>query len=144
VRLLVHNADPTEMRVVFALLCLGSVFALVVYGQKPAVPILDQEDVWLLVMNIPEVMQVEARKGCPHLEFLTEGKDQMYVQVRNQCPVSGNGMMGNYTVDLRNGRIWFDVDETKTIDSERLRRLRKALLSCHQPRAEGHPKQELY
>jgi hypothetical protein len=96
---------------------------------------LDQEDVWLLLMNIPEVIELEARKGCPHLEFTAVGKDRMWVQVRNDCPKGGNGMIGNYTVDLRDGRIWYDVDPIKFIDSERLQRLRKVLISREQLRA---------
>jgi hypothetical protein len=105
-------------------------------GQK-STAVLDQEDVWLLVMNIPAVMEVEARKGCPNLEFHPEGKNRMYVLVRNQCPVSGNGTMGNYTVDLRDGRVWFDMEETKIIDSELLQRLRKVLLSRQRLRAQS-------
>src|SRR5689334_13535219 len=126
------------MRFALVLFCLASAFRGTACGQQ-ATPLLDQEDVWLLVMNIPEVMEVESRKGCPGLEFHPEGKGRMYVLVRNQCPVSGNGTMGNYTVDLRDGRIWFDVDETKVIDSERLQRLRKILVSRQQLRARSSP-----
>ena len=103
---------------------------------------LDQDDVWLLVMSIPDVLQVEARKGCPDLEQRLVAPDRMYVMVRNTCPVSGNGKMGNYTVDLRTGRIWFDVERDKIIDSDHLERLRKLLLSRQELRsrcgAPGH------
>src|SRR5438128_2726287 len=74
-------------------------------------PLLDKEDVWLLVMNIPEVIEVEARKGCPQVELEPVGKDRMWAMVRNQCPekLPASGTMGQYTVDLRDGRIWFGV-----------------------------------
>lgn len=120
------------MRLACLLLYVAGALPGLAENQKPKV-LLDGEDVWLLVMNIPEVIQLEARQGCPQVWISPLGKELMSAQVRNRCPKSGNGMIGNYTVDLRDGRIWFDVDETKVIDSERLQRLRKVLLSRHEP-----------
>ena len=90
-----------------AMLVNGAAFA-----QEPG-PRLDQDDVWLLVMNAPLVLEVEARKGCPGLEFVDETPDRMYVLVRNTCPKAGNGTMGSYVVDLRDGRVWFDMESDK-------------------------------
>jgi hypothetical protein len=114
--------------------CLVLLFRGPTFAQE-ATPHLDQDDVWLLVMNIPEVLEVEARKGCPSLEQHPDGPDRMYVLVRNTCPAIGNGTLGNYTVDLRSGRLWFDIETDKVIDSDRLRRLRRILVSRQELRA---------
>ena len=76
------------MKLALALLCLAAMLEAVAYGQAPA-PLLDREDAWLLIMNIPDVIELEARRGCPHLEFSPTGKDRMWVHVRNGCPKSG-------------------------------------------------------
>lgn len=91
--------------------------------------LLDVNGAWLLVMSIPEVMQVECRGGCPELEFHPVGRDRMWVTARNNCPRTGNGSLGTFTVDLKNGRVWSGVDPVKVIETERLRRLRSILLS---------------
>lgn len=104
-------------------------------GAQQSAPLLDRDDVWLLVMNVPEVLDLESRKGCPSLELTPVGEDRMWVHVRNKCPRSGNGSMGLFTVDLRDGRIWYGVDPFQFVDSERLRRLRKVLLSREDLRA---------
>ncbi|SRR5258706_865914 len=124
--------------VAFLLLCLVPASTGTAHGQK-FTQLLDTEDVWLLVMNIPEVMEVECRKGCPDIEFTPVGRDRIWAMVRNTCPQSGNGTMGRYTIDLRDGRIWSGVDPITFIDSRRLQRLRKALLSRHQARADTVP-----
>ncbi len=90
---------------------------------------LDEKDAWLLAMNIPELMEVECRGGCVALEFHAVGRDRMWVTARNRCPKSGNGSLGTFTVDLKDGRIWSGVDPVKVIETERLSRLRSALLS---------------
>ena len=64
------------MKLVPFLVCLITAFGSA-NGQEPP-PLLDREDVWLLVMNIPEVMDVESRKGCPDIEFSPVGKDRMW------------------------------------------------------------------
>lgn len=92
-------------------------------------PLLDEDDVWLLVMNTPAMMDVECRKGCPEIEFQRVGENRMWALVTNRCPLSGNGTLGTFTVDLRDGRIWPGIDPVKVIDSDRLQRLRKILLS---------------
>jgi hypothetical protein len=89
--------------------------------------LLSDKAVWMIVMSTPEGLELEARRGCPSVEVVPEGKVLVSVQLRNSCPVSGNGMVDNFTVDLRTGRIWTGVDVRKYIDSERLRRLRDLL-----------------
>ena len=126
------------MKLAPLVLCLMTVLGAA-DGREPP-PLLDREDVWLLIMNIPEVMDVESRKGCPDIEFTPVGKDRMWAMVRNQCPQGGNGTMGLYTVDLRDGRIWSGVDPINFIDSKRLQRLRKVLLSRQLMRASSSPR----
>jgi len=108
--------------------CAAMLSNVAAFAQKPG-PRLDRDDVWLLVMNTPLVLEVEAREGCPGIEFDAETPDRMYVLVRNTCPKAGNGTMGSYVVDLRDGRVWFDMESDMAIDSDRLRRLTKILLS---------------
>lgn len=88
---------------------------------------LSLDAVWMLVMNTPAALELEARHGCPDVELIPEGKRLMFVQLRNVCPTSGSGLVDNYTVDLRTGQIWTGIDKKKYIDSERLRRLRRLL-----------------
>lgn len=90
-------------------------------------PILGREEAWMLVMNTPDGIQLEARGGCPSVELIPEGEVLISAQLRNACPTSGNGMVNNYTIDLRTGQIWTGVDDRRYIDSERLRRLRQLL-----------------
>jgi hypothetical protein len=67
---------------------------------------LSEDAVWMIVMNTPDALQLEARHGCPALELMPEGKYLMIVQFRNGCPVSESGLIDNYTVDRRTGQIW--------------------------------------
>jgi hypothetical protein len=94
-----------------------------------------EDAVWILVMNTPAALQLECRRGCPSVELVPEGRYLMAVQLRNSCPSSGSGMIDNYTVDLRTGEIWTGIDDRKSVDSERLRRLRAVLV-----RGSGGPK----
>ena len=96
------------------------------FSQKSA-PLLSEEAVWMIVMNIPDALQLEGRRGCPDVELRSVGSFLMFVQLRNSCPISGSGMIDNYTVDLRTGQIWSGIDNKRYIDSERLRRLRALL-----------------
>ncbi len=90
-------------------------------------PLLGEDAVWMIVMSTPAGIELEARRGCPDVELIPEGRYLMYVQLRNVCLASGSGLIDNYTVDLRTGRIWTGIDNKKYIDSERLRRLRALL-----------------
>lgn len=88
-------------------------------------------DAQLLLKNVPEVLRCKQAAGCPELDCESLGKDAIFCQVRNMCPKSGSGLIGNYRVDLRTGRIWIGIDPVpdKLIDSNSLRRLRRQLLS---------------
>lgn len=90
--------------------------------------LLGEDAVWMIVMNTPDALELEGRHGCPLAELIPEGKFLMSVQLRNSCPISGSGMINNYTVDLSTGQIWTGIDKKKYIDSERLRRLRALLI----------------
>ena len=95
---------------------------------KGKTPLLTKEAVWLIVVSTPDAVRLEARGGCPQIELIPEGSVLMSAQLRNRCPSSGNGMIDNYTVDLKTGEIWTGIDDRHYIDSERLRRLRAVLL----------------
>jgi hypothetical protein len=90
-------------------------------------PLLGEDVVWMIVMSTPAGIELEARRGCPDVELMPEGRFLMYVQLRNACPSSGSGLIDNYTVDLRTGQVWTGIDDKKYIESERLRRLRALL-----------------
>lgn len=105
---------------IFLLLCQNS------FAEKSNPP-LSEDAVWMIVMNIPDALQLEGRHGCPDIELRPVGSFLMFVQLRNGCPTSGSGMIDNYTMDRRTGQIWTGVDNKKYIDSERLRRLRALL-----------------
>ena len=124
------------MKLALALLCIVLGFQAASHARETTI-LLDRDDVWLLVMNVPEVMEAESRGGCPHVELNPEGNDRMSAMVRNGCPAQlpASGTIGFYTVDLRDGRVWRGVDPVKFIDSERLQRLRKVLLSRQEFRA---------
>jgi hypothetical protein len=107
------------------LLLIGSL--LFQNGATRAENLLSEDAVWMIVMNTPDALQLEARQGCPAVELMPEGKYLMTAQFRNGCPVSGSGLINNYTVDRRTGQIWTGIDDKKYIDSERLRRLRALL-----------------
>src|SRR6185437_16206389 len=82
----------------------------------------------LLITNVPKALEVRRRGGCPIGEYAEWAPDLAMVQLRNRCPRSGNGFIANYIVDLHTGRIWSDVDRKVSVDSTRLRALRKSLL----------------
>ena len=80
-----------------------------------------------LVTNIPVALTVKRGGGCPTPDYSPLGPDLALVQLRNTCPRSGSGMLGNYVVDLHSGKIWSDIDRKNEVDSRHLRTLRKRL-----------------
>ena len=84
-----------------------------------------------LIQSIPDVLRNKHDGGCPRPECESLGENAVFCQVRNMCPKSGSGLIGNYRIDLRTGQIWSGIDprSDKLIDSERLRRLRRQLLA---------------
>jgi hypothetical protein len=85
------------------------------------------KDVQTLVANVPDALLVKRRGGCLATDYSDIGGNLALVQLRNLCPKGGSGLIGNYVVDLRSGRIWEDVDQKKEIDSRLLRKLRNQL-----------------
>ena len=83
-----------------------------------------------LVLNIPEALASKGLGGCPKADLGAANKNQttVFVQVRNMCSHEGSGLIGNFTVDLKTGEIWVDVDRSKEgrnlIDSPHLKELR--------------------
>ena len=91
--------------------------------------LLDEKEVNILVTNIPEALKVKSASGCPTPDYSELGTDLAMVQLRNTCPRSGTGLIGNYVVDRHTGRICKDLDGTMEVDSPHLQRIRKMLLS---------------
>ena len=91
------------------------------------VRLLSDDAVWMIVVNTPDAIDLEARGGCPTVEVTHLGTTLADAQLRNSCPKSGSGLINNYTIDRRSGIIWTGIDVRKFIDSERLRRLRALL-----------------
>jgi hypothetical protein len=91
--------------------------------------LLTTSEVDLLVTNIPIAVTVKQKGGCPEADYSTDvAPDLAWVKLRNACPRSGNGTLGNYVVNRHSGEIWSDVDRSVKVDSEHLRTLRKKLL----------------
>jgi len=82
-----------------------------------------------LVTNVPDALAIKRHGGCPTPDYQGMGPNLALVQLRNTCPRSGSGLIGNYVVDLRSGRIWSDIDQTTEVESPHLRTLRKKLVS---------------
>jgi len=85
------------------------------------------KEVERLVVNTPEAVAIKRRGGCPTPEYQQMGPSLALVHLRNACQRSGSGLIGNYVVDLRSGRVWSDIDQTTEVDSQRLRTLRRRL-----------------
>jgi hypothetical protein len=58
--------------IVLAVLCTPAGFQGLSQGREGTV-LLDRDDVWLIVINVPEVIELEARKGCPDVEIKPQG-----------------------------------------------------------------------
>lgn len=85
------------------------------------------KDAELLVLNTPDAVKAKQIHHCPKAEYLFGDKSTATFQVRNLCATSGSGLIGNYSVDLRTGFVYYDV-EGKRIESQRLKKLRAQLL----------------
>jgi hypothetical protein len=107
------------------------VLAVILTAQGPgsAARRLTAEDANLLVTNIPVSLVVKRNGGCPTPDYSELGPDLAIVQLRNTCPRSGSGLIGNYVVDLHSGKIWSDIDRKNEVDSPHLRSLRNKLKS---------------
>jgi hypothetical protein len=89
------------------------------------------DDASQMASNVPEVLRAKSNGACILADRSAFKKDFVQVQVRNSCPKSGSGFIGNYYVDLRSGRIWRDVDQQHEVVSKHLVRLRAKLREKH-------------
>ena len=97
--------------------------------------VLTPKEAQLLVKNAPDALKDKRRGGCVSSDYSDFGGGLAVVQLRNMCPRSGMGMIGNYVVDLNSGRIWSDIDQTDEVDSLRLRKLRERIFKSKRSRA---------
>lgn len=101
-----------------------SVLGVAVSGAQ----VLSSKDAQLLVKNVPDALKDKHHGGCLSSDYSHFGGGLALVQLRNMCPRSGSGLIGNYFVDLNSGRIWSDIDKTEEVNSPPLRKLREILL----------------
>ena len=82
-----------------------------------------------LALNTPEVLSLNSagKKRCPEANTSQISETIVWVQIRNRCPISGSGMIANYSVDLASGIVFEDVERTKPIRSKHLDLLRRQL-----------------
>src|SRR5213593_4836047 len=75
---------------------------------------LTQKQAEELVLNIPAAVASKAHGGCPKASLLWVNDKQatIFFAVHDPCDKSGSvsEKIGNFTVDLRNGEVWLDVD----------------------------------
>ena len=88
---------------------------------------LDTKDAATLIQNTPDFSRAEQAGHCPKSELLWTDEGSAVFQIRNTCPTSGSGLIGNYTVDLRTAQVWTGVDRTKLVESKKLKRLQELL-----------------
>ena len=92
-----------------------------------AITRLSQQQAKVLVLAVPDAVAVRATGGCPKSDVSNLGPDFVMVQLRNSCPSSGSGLIGNYVVSLKSGSIWSDIDRQHTVRSSALSKLRRKL-----------------
>ena len=80
-----------------------------------------------LVMNVPDALKAKRQGSCISADSSQLDRDIVLFQLRNKCPRSGTGLIGNYVVDLRSGRVWSDIDRQHEVDSKHLRKIRKRI-----------------
>jgi hypothetical protein len=98
-----------------------------------AVTKLNQKQAEELVLNIPDAVANRSRGGCPKasMALMNDKQSTIFFSVFDPCDKSGgaSNKIGQFTVDLRNGEVWVDVDRRddgkNVIDSARMRELRR-------------------
>lgn len=98
--------------------------------------LLTPKEAQVLVLSVPEVLQSKQRRRCPKAETVEVVKSLAYFQVRSTCNFTGSGLIGNYTVDLRTGEVWMDVDREQKISTAYLEKVRKRLMQQVRRRSE--------
>jgi hypothetical protein len=104
------------------------------------VRLLDVEDARTIVEHIPVFLKAASKKRCPKAEQLWASEEVVAFQVRSHCVPSASGLIGNYRVDLKTGKVTEGFEGDDTVDSEELRRLRGRLLKPDRQR--GTPKRK--
>jgi len=84
---------------------------------------LQPEHAAILVMQSPVVAKAKTAGGCPAADYSEKAPGVAGFQVRNLCAKSGDGILGNYLVDLANGQVT-DADSEKKLDTPELRSTR--------------------
>lgn len=90
---------------------------------------LSKVDAEQLVLLIPDAARVRQAKGCPAAEILLETARQVHIQLRNICPASGSGIIGNYIVDRNRGTVWEDLEGLPIVTSQQMRKIQARLLA---------------
>lgn len=90
-----------------------------------------------LVLNIPDSVASRTKGGCPKavVNWTNDKQSTIFFSVHNPCDKSGaaSNKIGQFTVSLKNGEVWLDVDRRddgkNLIDSARMRELRRKFFS---------------
>jgi hypothetical protein len=117
----------SSLRIVGALLATAAVATPVTPRVQACA--LQAEHAAILVMQSPEAVKAKTSGGCPAADYAEKAPGFAVFQVRDLCPKSGEGMLGNYLVDLNSGQVWGDTDGKHTIDTPTLRTTRKQVCS---------------
>ena len=95
----------------------------------------DEEALQAIAAASPQFIAAKARGGCPKIQISPNYKDpdRVLFQMHNMCPVSGNGMLGNYAIELKSGRL-FDLDsrtptDPPEIDTPEIQAVRKKIFA---------------
>lgn len=81
-----------------------------------------------LVLATPEARTSKMQGGCVSAEVLSLDSISVVAQVRNDCPKSGSGMIGNYVISRRDGSVRLDQDNAPAITSSFLKKLTRSVL----------------
>ncbi len=90
-----------------------------------------------LIRRTPAFLGTINAKGCPSIEVLWIEATAIFFQVRNMCPRSGSGLIGNYLVDRTTAEVWEGIDRDVLINSDALTKY-QAILRRRMIRARKH------
>jgi hypothetical protein len=89
---------------------------------------LTERDARHLIEHTPDYLRAKDRSQCPQIELLWVDKTTAAFQLRSYCPKGATGLIGNYFVHLKSGKISRDIEGEETITSDQLTRLTRKLL----------------
>lgn len=92
------------------------------------------EELKIFILHSPAALLSTEHGGCPVASFETSRERVLLVQVRNNCPKRGSGMLANYWVDQLSLRLWKDADTKVELDTRELRRIRNRLMETRRKR----------